>query len=91
MTTTDQLAAIEARRGGDRCAAHTDCYTSDIAALLAMVREQQARLDAATAILDEWATYKPFPDAEDTQRWYSLGKRHAADAIRGALTATEGA
>jgi len=58
----------------------------DIPALLAMVREQRARLDAATAILDEWASYKPFPDADDDQRWYSLGKGHAADAVRAAIT-----
>jgi hypothetical protein len=60
-------------------------------ALLAMVREQRAALERATAILDEWDSYKAFPDAEDSQRWYSLGKRHAADAIRAAITATEGA
>ena len=58
----------------------------DRRALLAMVREQRARLDAATVRLDEWASYKAFPDAEESQRWYSLGKRHAADAIRSALT-----
>jgi len=58
----------------------------DAPALLAMVREQRARLDAATAILDEWASYNPFPDADDDQRWYSLGKGHAADAVRAAIT-----
>ena len=55
--------------------------------LLALVREQQAKLDAVTTILDEWASLKPFPDAEETQRWYSLGKRHAADRIRTAVAA----
>jgi len=134
MTTTDQLAAIEARaqaategpwdyepfdgafgvyslemqdngdlsavigyyasegEGGSKADADFIAHArTDVPALLAMVREQQARLDAATAILDEWASYKAFPDAEESQRWYSLGKRHAADAIRAALTATEGA
>ena len=62
---------------------------NDIETLLALVREQQAKLDRVEAQLDEWASFKPFPDAEDTQRWYSLGKRHAADAIRAAITATE--
>jgi len=54
MITTDQLAAIEARRGGDKCAAHTDCYTSDIGALLAMVREQQAKLEAIGKITEKF-------------------------------------
>lgn len=64
---------------------------TDVPLLLALVREQQAKLDRVEAKLDEWALFQPFPDAEESQRWYSLGKRHAADRIRAALTATEAA
>lgn len=56
--------------------------------LLALVREQQARIERVEAQLNEWASFKPFPDAEKSQRWYSLGKRHAADSIRAALEPT---
>ncbi len=38
--------------------------------------------------LDEWASYEPWPDAEDTQRWYSAGKRRASEAIRAIITDT---
>lgn len=47
-----ELAAIEARRGGDKCAAHADCYTSDIAALLALVRERDATIREQQAKLE---------------------------------------
>ena len=67
MITTDQLAAIEARRGGDKCAAHTDCYTSDIGALLALVREQQAKLDRILKLAD-WAGHRGWHIAPATLR-----------------------
>jgi hypothetical protein len=57
---------------------------SDVARLTAAV-------DAALTRLDEWDSYKAFPDAEETQVWYSAGKRHASEAIRAAIeTALEG-
>lgn len=62
---------------------------TDVPALLALVRDQAAKLGRVEAQLDEWASYKAFPDAEESQRWYSLGKRHAADSIRAAITAPE--
>jgi hypothetical protein len=91
----DQLAAIEAiiqpyaSTVEERRGVHPDSVFTAAVDLLAMVREQRAALDRVEAQLADWASLKPFPDADDSQRWYSLGKRHAAEAIRTALTATD--
>jgi hypothetical protein len=50
--------------------------------LLDLARKEQAAIDAVTARLDEWDAMKAFPDADKTQEWYSLGKRHASESIR---------
>jgi hypothetical protein len=55
---------------------------TDIGFLLDLARKQQAAIDAVTARLDEWDAMEPFPDVDKTQAWYSLGKRHASEAIR---------
>lgn len=42
-------------------------------------------VEAVLAKLDEWDSFKAFPDAEESQRWYSLGKRHASASVRAAI------
>jgi hypothetical protein len=59
----------------------------DVPYMLGVIAKQAAALAGVTARLDEWAAMKPFPDAEETQVWYSAGKRHASEAIRAIITA----
>ncbi|MDP9184885.1 MAG: hypothetical protein M3O29_04345 [Actinomycetota bacterium] len=59
---------------------------NDVPYLLDLARKQAAALEAVTARLDDWAAMKPFPDAEETQVWYSAGKRHASEAVRAIIT-----
>jgi hypothetical protein len=73
------------RGDGDRMAA----VLADVPYLLDLARKQAAALEAVTARLDEWAAMKPFPDAEETQVWYSAGKRHASEAVRAIIAALE--
>ena len=70
------------RYDGDRIAA----VLADIPGLLDLARKQQAALDAVTGRLDEWDSYKAWPDADETQVWYSAGKRHASEAVRALIT-----
>jgi len=79
VPTTDGLAAIEARLRADKV--HdlgTDQCVRDRDALLAMVREQRARLDAVKDLAEYW------------ERTPALRRVSAASKIRAALTATEG-
>lgn len=78
---TERLDAIQRRIDAATPGAVT-ITPSDVAFLLDLARKQQAALDAVTARLDEWDSYKPWPDAEETQVWYSSGKRHASEAVR---------
>ncbi|MDQ5860689.1 MAG: hypothetical protein M3536_00300 [Actinomycetota bacterium] len=55
---------------------------ADVAYLLAELRKRDDALANVTEVLDGWAAEIPFEDAEESQRWYSLGKRHAAERIR---------
>jgi hypothetical protein len=92
MTTTDQLAAIEARYEAAQQALANDQRlvsirqlhrlsesANDVPALLALVREQAAKLEAMEALAHKW---------ENTP---ALRRGTSAAAIRAALTATEGA
>lgn len=45
-----------------------------------------AAIEAVNGALDDWEAAIPFPDAEKSQQWYSLGKRHAAERIRFEIT-----
>ena len=47
-----------------------------------------AAVDAVLEVLDNWDAMVPFQDAEESQRWYSLGKRHAAERIRAEIIGT---
>lgn len=39
-------------------------------------------IDNLSAETVRWLSAEPFEDAEKTQQWYSLGKRHAAEFIQ---------
>jgi hypothetical protein len=83
----DVLGEIEARRA--------DCQTynfgmrnadklakEDVPYLLALVREQAAKLDALEELASGWKPPRDDADLDDTQVWYSFAKHHAAQAIR---------
>jgi hypothetical protein len=50
--------------------------------LITELRKRDEVIAGVTDVLDNWQAEVPFQDAEETQRWYSLGKRHAAERIR---------
>lgn len=86
-----ELAAIEARRGGDKCAAHADCYTSDIAALLALVRE------AGAVALEEAADEMDLPGSDATGYYaseqdsgYREAERHTEAYLRARAVTVRG-
>jgi hypothetical protein len=99
MSTTDQLAAIEARANDPFGTSMQGVgqVDADRDALLAMVREQQARLDKVTVVADraeiheESAYTGPKGSMGEWERGFNDGKAAVAEAIRAALTATEGA
>lgn len=74
---TIDLDAIQARRESylEGCSAHDDCLRSDMAALLALVREQQAQIERVQELAAAWhmrgendiAYSKAIPD-EDRSR-----------------------
>jgi hypothetical protein len=98
VTTTDQLAEIEARirdcrsykfgmRNADKLA------HEDAPALLAVVREQRAvieRVADRAEIHEESAYTGPKGSISDWERGFNDGKAAVAEAIRAAITATEG-
>jgi hypothetical protein len=51
---TTRLDAIQARRPDIECDAHTECIRSDLGYLIGLARKQQAALDAALALAEEW-------------------------------------
>ena len=87
MTATpDRLDAITARAKNQPAYSWPHEAQEDREYLLDLARKQAAALEAVTTRLDEWAAMKPFPDAEETQVWYSAGKRHASEAVRAIIT-----
>ena len=89
MTAPDpRLGEIAARLTAD-VAAYNDhgfigdnqCMT-DRDYLITELRKRDEVIAGVTDVLDNWQAEVPFQDAEETQRWYSLGKRHAAERIR---------
>jgi len=44
--------------------------------------ELLAIIERVEEVLDNWTAEVPFQDADESQRWYSLGKRHAGERIR---------
>ena len=99
--TVDQLAAIEARAQAAIVERESnfldlrqfapviraiDESSTDVPALLAMVREQRAKLDRVEAQAARWATLS------DGHAYYAKRIRHAIKgppSIRAAITATE--
>lgn len=57
-----------------------------IASAPSTVSRLTAAVESVLSRLDEWDSYKAFPDADETQVWYSAGKRHASEAIRALIT-----
>jgi hypothetical protein len=97
MTTTDQLAAIEARADDPFGTSMQGIgqVDADRDALLAMVREQRAVIERVEALAEKWRYKGEFgwgawqeghgPDPE------GFVLDHVSSEIRTALTATEGA
>ena len=84
MTTTDQLAAIEARANDPFGTVLTglDQVDADRDALLALVREQRAALERVRAI-------PPIEYGVDDNHHFPNGYNAAIAGVRAALTATE--
>jgi len=61
---------------------------TDVPALLALVREQAAKLDRLVELAESWKPPSENADLDDTQVWYSFAKHHAAQAIRNIVSGT---
>jgi len=96
-SAVDQLAAIEARLTNDEAEYGTGYEWEqsflDRRALLALVREQRAKLDRVEALAERFqaAQSSDIAKRENAQfdLGYSAGRRAAGSILRAAITATE--
>jgi len=82
MTNIEAIKARQSAAKAEFTDGQYDQATRDIDTLLALARDQQAKLDRVEALADEW-----FRELENPEHMIHL--EDALDAIRAAITATE--